>query len=138
MRNHDKLRISCIIPQEIGKALNVGIIQRRVNFVQDTERRWLIAQKSKEQRDNRQRSFAAAHQIQALQFFAGWLDVDINTGIQQIIRLGEPQHRRTTAKYLDIALRKVFVDFGKGLLEAFSHTAVDFSDNSLQIFLRCT
>ena len=88
----------------------------------------LIAQKSKEQCDNRQRSFAAAHQIQALQLFAGWLDIDINTGIQQIIRLGEPQHRRTAAKYLDIALRKVFVDFGKGLLEAFGHTAVDFCD----------
>ena len=60
-----------IFHQIIRKVADIGIVQRRFNLIQNTERRRFQFQCGKQNRDRRQRSLPAGKQAQQLQFLSG-------------------------------------------------------------------
>src|SRR5688572_10195340 len=73
MRDHDKLRLRAHLPHHIGKAIDVGFIERRVHLVQNAEWAGLETKQSNEKCERRKRLFAAGQQKDILQLLPRWL-----------------------------------------------------------------
>src|SRR5207245_11321822 len=67
----NELRLAAHLADEAREAADVGFIERRINFVQDTERTWLIAKDGDEQSQGRHGFFAAGEKQDVLQALAG-------------------------------------------------------------------
>ena len=62
VRDHDKLRFLTEAAQIACKALDISVVQRRVNFIKHTEGRRAHLENCKVQRDGNKRFFAAVGQ----------------------------------------------------------------------------
>ena len=62
--DHDELGFLSVCFQELGKTVDVGFIQRGVDFVQNHKRRRLVGQQGKEQGDHGERPFSPGKQGQ--------------------------------------------------------------------------
>ena len=59
MRHDDELRLPTHVGEHFVEAAHVGFVERRVHFVEDAEGTWLITEHRDEQRERRERFFAA-------------------------------------------------------------------------------
>ena len=89
MRDDDELRLPAHIREHFVEAADVGFVERRVHFVEDAERARLVAEHRDQQRERRQRLFAAGEQQNILQALAGRLRHDIDARIAGAVRLAE-------------------------------------------------
>jgi len=60
VRHDDELRLIAHLPDQPCKPPYVGLIQRRVHFVENAERAWLVPENRNQQRQRRHSLLAAA------------------------------------------------------------------------------
>src|ERR1041385_8969772 len=58
MGNDDELRGGAHIAHHLSEAVDIGLVERRLDFVEDAERARLVAKESDEQRQGSERLFA--------------------------------------------------------------------------------
>ncbi|MCH8333187.1 hypothetical protein IIC65_04580, partial [Candidatus Sumerlaeota bacterium] len=68
------------------EAFDIGIVQRRVDFIEDGKGSRFVHEESKEKRDCGQSLLATRHERDRLKFFAGRLGVDFDPAVQERIR----------------------------------------------------
>ena len=91
---------SGICVQQIAEALDIGVVERRVDFVEHADRRRIGQEHREDQRHRRQRLLAARQQRQGLRLLARRAGEDFEPGFQRIVGLDEvavPPCRRRTA-----------------------------------------
>ena len=135
MGNHDKLGVIRKFLQEGTKAHHIGLIQRRINFVQYRERRRTIAQERKEQGDNRKRSFPTGQRREVLPLFLRQGHEDIHAGVKHIVFIQQFQFRLAAAKETNKDIGKVHLNLRKGLLKLLGHGLVHICQDALQVLL---
>ena len=100
MGDDNELYPSREVGQQIREALHVGLVERRVDFVQHAERRRVHAQQAEQQRHNGQRALATTQRQQPLQLLAGRTSNDVDARPQQVVGLGQDQARFAAAEQL--------------------------------------
>src|SRR6266481_4293570 len=70
VRDDDELRLAAHLADQAREAPDVGFIERRVDFVQNAEGAWLVAEDGDEQRQSGHGLFAAGEQQHVLQALA--------------------------------------------------------------------
>ena len=75
-----RIRLTAHLIQQVAEAGHVGIIQRRVDLVQNTNRCRVRQEDGKDQRHRGQRLFAAGQQTKRTQFLTGRLAHDLKSG----------------------------------------------------------
>ncbi|MPN64428.1 hypothetical protein SDC9_212200 [bioreactor metagenome] len=84
MRNQYELSLPGEFLDEIGIAVDIGIVQRGLDFIEEAERGRLHAQNREGQRNGRQDLLPAGEQIDVLEFLARGLHVDVDAARQDI------------------------------------------------------
>ena len=93
----------------------------------------MVTQQGKQQCNDRQRPLPAGKQEQALEFLPRRLRLDVNAGLQNIVRIRQFQHRSAAAKELHIGVLEKTVDLAESFLKPFRHPRIDLRDNGLQL-----
>ena len=83
--------------QGIHKTSDVTIIQRRIQFVKQTEGRGFNQEDGKEQRHRRHGAFATREQANRLRLLSGRTGNDVNTAFQRIFRIFQEDQPRFAA-----------------------------------------
>ena len=118
-----------------GEAADVGLVQRRVHFVQQTERRGIQLEDREHQRHRGHRLLAAGQQRDVGHALAGRTGHDRDAGVEQILA-GEFEIGVTAAEQARIEFLHAGVDAVEGVLEAAAGFAVDLADRFFQRFQR--
>ena len=71
--------------EQIAEAFDIGVVERRIDFVQYADRCGVGEEQAEDQGDGGERLFAARQQSQRLQFLAGWLCEDFESGLQRVV-----------------------------------------------------
>lgn len=98
MSNHDELGEGRHLPNHFIKTSDIGVIERRIDLIQQTERRGFDQENGKDQRHCGQGLFPAGQQGNVLQLFPGGLHDYIDTGFQKVFFVGQSQLRLTAAE----------------------------------------
>ena len=129
MRDDDELRLIQIM-QVLGETRNVRVVERRLDLVEETERRRLQTLNRKQQRDRRQRLLATRQLHHVLQLLSGRLGDDRNRGRQHIrIRGIELQTALTAPEENLEGLIKLHLDTLEVLVELPAHALVELLDD---------
>ena len=89
MRDYDELGVRRHRDHFAGEAPDVRFIQRRVDFVKQTEGRGTIMKYSEDQRQSGHRLFAAREQQNVLQALARRLRDDVDARFQFVVRVDQ-------------------------------------------------
>ena len=84
MSDDDELRLFGHFGDLIDESADVGVIERSVHLIEQTERRWPVLEYRHYQCDRRHSLFTAGEQKYILQAFAGRLGDDLNAGLENI------------------------------------------------------
>ena len=84
MRDDDELRAVEHAAQHLDEPADVGVVERRVDLVEQAERARLVAEDREHQRDRGQRLLAAGEQLHALQALARRRGDDVDAAFERI------------------------------------------------------
>ena len=112
---------------QLGVAFGVGIVQRRIHLVQQTERRGVELEDRKHQGNGRQRLFAAREQVDRLVFLAGRLGQHLHTGVEDFLA-GHDQTCVAAAKQFGEHLAEMGVDGFERARQQIARFHVNFFD----------
>ncbi len=76
--------------QHAAEAIDVGVVERRIDFVQHAERRGVGEEDREDERGRRERLFAAGEEREVGEALAGRLGEDFEAGFERIVAFGEP------------------------------------------------
>ena len=79
--------------EQVAEALDIGVVERRVDLVEHADRRGIGQEQREDQRDRGQRLLAARKQGQRLQPLARRLRHDLEPGLERIVRIDQRQMR---------------------------------------------
>ena len=115
---------------QAAEAVDIGVVQGRVDLVQHADRRRVGEEDGKEQRQRGQRLLAAREQRQRLQFLAGRARHDLEPGLERIllVALVERQMRAPAAEQPHEQLAEMLVDLGEGGQQPLAAFAVQGGD----------
>ena len=85
----------------------IYLIERRVDLIEDTERRRTQLQYRKINTNRNKRLLTARERDQILDNLARRRDLDLNTGFENMLGIGQLERRRTAAEQLDEYLLEV-------------------------------
>lgn len=111
-----------------GESLDVAPVERGVHFVEDDERGGLDAQESEEEGDGAEGAFAAAQEFEALATLSGEDDINVETGLEGVVGVGEADFGAAFREEVLEGLAEVALEFMKGFEEPFTGLAVEFGD----------
>ena len=115
------------------EAADVGLVERRVHFVEDAERARLIAEDGDEQRQRSERFFAAGKQQNVLQALAGRLRDDVDAAIAGAIGLAQAHLAVTAAEERLKGDGELRVDESEGVLELLARDFVELVNGELRV-----
>ena len=131
--NKNKLHGARHFFHHVGVTLHIGIIERRINLIQQTERCGIQVEDREYQGDRRQRLFPTRQQVDAGITLAGRPRHDADTRIQQILT-GHLKVGMTATEEFREQLLELVVDLVEGLLEAGAGFDVDLANRVFQGF----
>ena len=86
--DHDELRLVLVGPKEGQEALDVGVVERRLDLVKHIEGRWLGEHQREQEGDRGQRLLAAGEQRQRLDALAGRAHLELDPRlVSDLLRL---------------------------------------------------
>ena len=112
---------------ELGIALGVGVVQRRVDFVEQAERRRVQLEDREHQRDRGQRLLAARQQVDGAVLLARRLRHHLHAGVEDLVA-GHHQPRGAAAEQRREHAAEMFVDLVEGLRQQLARFEVDLVD----------
>ena len=129
MCNNNKLCVFCQLPQIIRVAADVGLIQCRLDLVQQAEGRRLQVLDRKKQGDGSERLLPAGKLHHILQLFARWLGDDTDSRLQDILLRHQLKPSVSSAEKLFERFVKFPLDQGKPFQELASHSLIQIPDH---------
>ena len=128
MCNSDALGILIHSAQIIGKTRNIDFVERRLDFIQQTERRRIDLHNREINGNGNECFFSAGKQFQIRDNLSGRLHGNIDAGIEDILRVAQGKRGCPAAKQFFENFCKVPVDFLEPLqknIPHFSHQGMD-------------
>ena len=109
-------RLSAISCDQAAEAVDIGVVQRRVDLVEHADRRGIGEEDGEEQRERGQRLLAAREQRQHLELLARRARHDLEPGLERVFALAviEPQMGVAAAEEPHEQLAEMLVDLGEG------------------------
>ena len=132
VRDNSELDLMEIL-QIVRETVDIRVIERRLDLIENAERRRFGLEYRKHQCDRCHRLFAARHQIDILQLLARRLRNDLNTCLQRIIFVVEPQLRLTAAEQFLEDLFKMQDDLIEILFKLDAYGLVHVCNDRLQL-----
>ena len=133
MGDDDELRVVRHFLDQAREALDVGLVERRVHFVQDAERAGRVAEDGHQEGHRGQRFLAARKQRDVLQALAGGRGHDVDAAFGQVGFVGEAHLALAAAEQGLEHFLEVGVDAFEGFLEAAARFGVELLDGFLGI-----
>ena len=99
--------------EQIAEALDVVVVERRVDLVEHADRRRVGEEDREDQRERRERLLAAGEQRQRHRFLARRLGHDLKAGFERIFALDQLQFGVAAAEQFRKQLLEVLVDGGE-------------------------
>src|SRR5712692_1203306 len=90
MRDDDELRQVFELGEQMHVAAHIGIVQRRIHFVQQTERARLREEDGKQERDRHEGPLAGGEQMDPLGPLAARRGVDLDLALERLVLVREP------------------------------------------------
>ena len=128
MRDDDELSPLLELVQHFHIPANVLVIERRVHFVEQTERARTGEEDTEEQRQCHQCTLAARQQMDALRLLATRTGVNLDVAIQRLIRIFKPQITFATTKKRLEDLLEVVANLAKCRQKELARRGVDLLD----------
>ncbi|MPM66172.1 hypothetical protein SDC9_113079 [bioreactor metagenome] len=116
---------------QLGIAFGIGVVQRRIHLVQQTERRGVELENRKHQGDGGQCLFAARQQVNRLVLLARWLCNHLHARVQNLVA-GHHQLGLTAAEQLGEHAAEMAVHGLEGARQQGARFGVDLADRVLQ------
>ena len=113
---------------QTAEAVDVGVVERRVDLVQHADRRRIRQEHGEQQGHGGQRLLAAGQERHDLETLARGARHDFEPGLQGIVRLGECQVCPAAAEQLHEEFREVPIDLLEGAQEARAGLLVQAGD----------
>src|ERR1700752_2787203 len=127
MRDHDELRVGGHLDDLISKASHVRFVKRRVDLVQQTERRRTVMEDAQDERKGSHRLLAAGQQQHVLQTFYGWLSNDVDARLEHVVGVDQTHFAASTAKQLLEQRAEILVDLFERVTETLARAALDLA-----------
>src|SRR5450759_964080 len=128
VRDEDELRLLGQLHEERREAVDVRLVERGVDFVEDAERRRLVLEDRDEERDGRERLLAAREEADRLVPLARGLRHDLETRVERIALVQQMHRGRAAVEEALEHLAEVEVHGGERLLKALRRREVDRLD----------
>ena len=129
VRDDDELGLADELPEEVREAADVRLVQRRVQLVEQAERRGLDHVEREQQRHGREGLLAAGEQRDALELRAGGLRDDLDAALQDVLGDDELERRPAAAEEGLEGVREVLLDLLEGLLLDQRHLILPMQKN---------
>ena len=113
-----------------AEAVDVGVVERRVDLVQHADRRRVGEEHGEDQRQRGQRLLAARQQRQRRRLLARRLGDDLEPALERILALDHLEARLAAAEQRREQALEVAVDGVEGLLQALLALAVELGDGA--------
>src|SRR5262245_7356047 len=126
--NNDELRVLLHTAQHLHEPADVGVVERRVDLVEQAERARLVLEHAEHQGDGGQRLLAAGEELHALQALAGRLRDDLDAALERIVFVEQREAGAAAAEERAERLLEVAVDGGERLAEPLLRRLVDALD----------
>src|SRR5215510_9721777 len=120
MRDHDELRLIAHFADQIVKPSYVGLIERRIDLIEDAERAGLIMEDANQKRQRGQRLLAAGEQQYILQLLAGRRRDNVDAALRGVLNIGRPHESLSATEELAEGDLEILVDTGKRLIKFLS------------------
>ena len=117
--------------ERLAVAMNVGVVERRVDLVQETERRRVELENGEDERHRRQGLLAAREQVDGAVAFAGRTRHHGHAGLKQVV-VGQFQIGATAAEQFRKKFLEIDVDLVKGVLEQGARFTIHLADRLCQ------
>ena len=114
--------------QQIAKTLDIGVVERRVDFVQDTDRCGIGQEHAEQQGNCGQRLFATGQERHDLQLLARWAGHDFQAGFKRVVGLGQGQIGPPAAEQFYEQFLEMVVDRFEGRHQSFPAFAVELAN----------
>src|SRR5450759_5813977 len=128
VRDEDELRLLGQLHEERREAVDVRLVERGVDLVEDAERRRLVLEDRDKERDGRERFLAARQEADRLVPLAGRLRHDLEARVQGVLLVEEMHRGGPSVEQALKDLTEVEVDGREGLLKPLRRGLVDRPD----------
>ena len=132
MRNNDKLCLPFIIRDHTAVSFHVGIIQCRINFINETKRCGTVSHKRNKQRNNGKRPFTTGHERQRLALLSRKLEIHFYATLQRMRFIGQLQTGFAAGKHNLHNAGKFHIDHFKGIGKPFRHRFINIVNHCFQ------
>ena len=131
----DELRAVGHLAHQLVEAADVGLVERRVDLVEDAERRRLDQEDREQQRDRGERLLAARQQLDVLAAFlpGGWAMISMPVSSRSLLVGRARGSAVPAAEQAREDLLELGVDRVEGLAEALARGRVDLLDRRLEL-----
>ena len=118
--------------EQIAEPLDIGVVERRVDFVEDADRGRVGEEQREDQRDRGQRLLAARKQGQRLQSLARRLGIDLKPGFERIVAVDQRKVGLSAFEQLGEQPLEVGVDRLERGAQPLAALAVEVADRTAQ------
>lgn len=133
MSDDEKLRFLAEFFEERQEAMEVDIVERGFDLVENVERRRACPKDGEQESHRGERPFAAGKQRQSSNVLTGDLDEDLDTCVEWIIGFGQRQSPFPTGEQLGEQVAEVAGHVFKGVAELLSDFGIDRPDDAVQL-----
>ena len=119
--------------QQAAEAVDVGVIERRIDLIEHADRRRVGQEHREDQRHCGQRLLAARKQRQRRRLLARRLGDDLQAAFERILALDHFQARLAAAEQRREQLAEVRVDRLEGVLQPLVRLAIELADGAAQL-----
>ncbi|KGD44404.1 hypothetical protein DO72_5716 [Burkholderia pseudomallei] len=131
MRDEKELRLVGHRAHEIREALGVRVVERRVDLVEQAERRRIQLEHREHERGRRQRLLAARQQVNRRVLLAGRLRHHLHAGVENLVARHD-ELRLPAAEQAREQIAEMAVHFVEGRLQERARFLVDLADRVLE------
>jgi hypothetical protein len=121
------------VGEQGAEAVDIGVIERGVDFVEHADRGGVAAEDGEDQRQRGEGLFAAGEQREGGEFLARRLGVDFEAGEERVVGADQSEVGAAAAEHSCEELLEVAVDLGEDLVEALAAFSVEVADRAAQL-----
>ena len=129
----EQLRLLAELGDEAEEAMQVDVVEGRLDLVHHVERRRPAAEHGEQERQRREAALAAGEQRQLLDVLAAGLGLDLDAGLEQVVGLGEHEPSRAAREEVAEQGGEVIGDVGVGGGEHRLDLVIDGLDHPRQL-----
>ena len=118
--------------EQVAEALDIGVVERRVDLVEHADRRRIGEEQGEDQRDRGQRLLAAREQGERGEALAGRLRHDLEPGLERIVRFDQLEMRLAALEQGGEQAAEMAVDLLEGGEQPGAALAVEAADRAAQ------